>query len=157
MKTLMKISLAVFTGVVAAGVFALAGAAETAASGSSKLILSGDQEVPKVSTAASGSGTIVVNADKSVSGSIMTMVIAGKVTLEGELSLPQSSRGVVIFAHGSGSGRHSPRNQYVARMLRASGMGTLLLDLLTLQEENVDIHTRHLRFDIDLLAGRLVN
>jgi dienelactone hydrolase len=78
------------------------------------------------------------------------------VNLEGELSLPQNSRGLVLFAHGSGSSRHSPRNQFVARMLHASGMGTLLLDLLTLQEERVDLQTRHFRFNIGLLAERLI-
>ncbi|MDD5580315.1 MAG: dienelactone hydrolase family protein [Methylobacter sp.] len=84
-------------------------------------------------------------------------ILADKVTLEGELILPQDARGVVLFAHGSGSSRHSPRNQFVAQMLRTSGMGTLLLDLLTPQEESVDFHTRHLRFDIDLLAKRLMH
>jgi dienelactone hydrolase len=78
------------------------------------------------------------------------------VVLEGELSLPQGARAVVLFAHGSGSGRHSPRNQFVARSLQATGIGTLLFDLLTVQEEQVDLRTRHLRFDINLLAQRLV-
>jgi dienelactone hydrolase len=82
---------------------------------------------------------------------------AGDVRLEGELSLSPGARGVVLFAHGSGSGRHSPRNQLVARSLQASGIGTLLFDLLTAQEEQVDLRTRHLRFDIDLLAQRLVH
>lgn len=80
---------------------------------------------------------------------------AGGVVLDGELSLPQGARGVVLFAHGSGSGRHSPRNQFVAHSLQASGIGTLLFDLLTAQEEQIDMRTRHLRFDIDLLAHRL--
>jgi putative phosphoribosyl transferase len=82
---------------------------------------------------------------------------AGDVRLEGELSLPPGARGVVLFAHGSGSGRHSPRNQFVAHSLQASGIGTLLFDLLTAQEEQIDLRTRHLRFDIDLLAQRLVH
>jgi putative phosphoribosyl transferase len=82
---------------------------------------------------------------------------AGGVTLDGELILPKGARGVVLFAHGSGSSRHSPRNQSVARALRASGMGTLLFDLLTLEEESVDVLTRHLRFDIGVLAKRLVD
>jgi dienelactone hydrolase len=64
--------------------------------------------------------------------------------------------GVVLFAHGSGSGRHSPRNRYVARVLREAGLATLLIDLLTPEEEEVDLRTRRLRFDIDLLAERLV-
>lgn len=89
--------------------------------------------------------------------SATVQIPADGVTLEGELNLPKNSHGVVIFAHGSGSSRHSPRNQFVAHQLQASGMGTLLLDLLTSQEESVDIHTRHLRFDIDLLAGRLMD
>src|SRR5436190_19940632 len=82
---------------------------------------------------------------------------AGDVRLEGELSLPPGARGAVLFAHGSGGGRHSPRNQFVARSLQASGIGTLLFDLLTAQEEQIDLRTRHLRFDIDLLAQRLVH
>jgi putative phosphoribosyl transferase len=75
--------------------------------------------------------------------------------LAGDLDLPQAARGVVLFAHGSGSSRHSPRNQQVAAGLRAAGFGTLLMDLLTEDEERTDAVTRHLRFDIPLLAGRL--
>jgi putative phosphoribosyl transferase len=82
---------------------------------------------------------------------------AGEVTLDGELSLPEDARGVVIFAHGSGSSRHSPRNQFVARTIRAAGIGTLLFDLLTMEEERVDLFTGYLRFDIGLLADRLVD
>lgn len=77
--------------------------------------------------------------------------------LEGELSVPVGATGAVLFAHGSGSSRHSPRNQFVARTIREAGVGTLLFDLLTQEEEAVDISTRHLRFDIGLLAGRLVD
>src|SRR6516162_3771258 len=77
------------------------------------------------------------------------------VTLEGELQLPLKPAGLVLFAHGSGSSRHSPRNQFVARSLRESGLATLLFDLLTAQEERAEAHTRHLRFNIDLLAERL--
>src|SRR6184192_4332283 len=73
------------------------------------------------------------------------------------MKVPEAAAGVVIFAHGSGSSRHSPRNQFVARMLREAGLGTLLFDLLTQQEEAVDLSTRHLRFDIGLLAERLVD
>jgi dienelactone hydrolase len=80
----------------------------------------------------------------------------GPVTLEGNLGLPADATGVVLFAHGSGSGRHSPRNRYVAERLRAAGLGTLLIDLLTEDEEQVDDRTAHLRFDIGLLADRLV-
>jgi putative phosphoribosyl transferase len=81
---------------------------------------------------------------------------AGTVTLEGNLSLPDGARGVVLFAHGSGSGRHSPRNRFVARQLNGAGLATLLIDLLTEEEERAEMYTRHLRFDIGLLAGRLV-
>jgi len=76
---------------------------------------------------------------------------SGQVTLEGVLELPRAASGIVVFSHGSGSGRHSPRNRYVAQELRAAGMGTLLLDLLT-PEEDRDYETR---FDIDLLTWRL--
>ena len=81
---------------------------------------------------------------------------AGDVTLEGTLGIPEQPRGVVLFAHGSGSSRFSPRNRYVARILRDHGLGTLLIDLLTPQEEEIDLVTRHLRFNIRLLAERLV-
>ena len=82
---------------------------------------------------------------------------SGEVTLSGELNIPRDAAGVVLFAHGSGSSRHSPRNQSVARTIRNAGLGTLLFDLLTRDEEAIDAYTRHLRFDIDLLADRLVN
>src|SRR5881398_3861867 len=81
---------------------------------------------------------------------------AGDVMLAGDLDLPEEASGVVLFAHGSGSGRHSPRNRFVARQLRAAGLATLLVDLLTEKEEAVDQYTAHLRFDIGLLADRLV-
>lgn len=83
-------------------------------------------------------------------------VAAAGVALEGNLTVPAGSRGVVLFAHGSGSGRHSPRNRAVARALNRAGLATLLIDLLTPDEEAVDLETRHLRFDIGLLAARLV-
>jgi putative phosphoribosyl transferase len=82
---------------------------------------------------------------------------AGDAVLDGELIIPPVAHGVVLFAHGSGSSRHSPRNQYVAEIIRMAGIATLLFDLLTAEEEGVDVHTRHLRFDIELLAKRLVN
>lgn len=82
-------------------------------------------------------------------------VPAGGVILEGNLGVPPNARGVVLFAHGSGSSRHSSRNRFVARGLREAGLATLLVDLLTSEEEAVDLHTRHLRFDIPLLAERL--
>jgi dienelactone hydrolase len=80
----------------------------------------------------------------------------GAVVLEGTLTVPEHPNGLVVFAHGSGSGRHSPRNRFVAEELRAGGLGTLLMDLLTPPEEAVDMRTRELRFDIPLLARRLV-
>lgn len=80
----------------------------------------------------------------------------GEVTLDGELQIPPNALGMVLFAHGSGSSRFSPRNQFVARMLREAGLGTLLFDLLTREEEMIDSFTRHLRFDIALLCERLV-
>jgi pimeloyl-ACP methyl ester carboxylesterase len=75
--------------------------------------------------------------------------------LDADLTVPEDATGLVIFAHGSGSGRHSPRNQFVARVLNAEHQATLLADLLTLDEERADRITAHLRFDIELLAGRL--
>ena len=78
------------------------------------------------------------------------------VTLEGNLIVPRGATGIVLFAHGSGSSRFSSRNRYVAEVLRAGGLGTLLLDLLTADEELVDTRTAHFRFNIELLAERLV-
>jgi putative phosphoribosyl transferase len=82
-------------------------------------------------------------------------VNAAGVELEGGLTVPESAHGVVLFAHGSGSSRHSPRNRFVAASLQAGGLATLLVDLLTPHEEKIDMVTRHLRFDINLLAERL--
>jgi putative phosphoribosyl transferase len=79
----------------------------------------------------------------------------GPVTLEGDLALPDQAAGIVLFAHGSGSGRYSPRNRAVAQALQQDGLGTLLIDLLTEEEEEIDLETRHLRFDIPMLAERL--
>jgi dienelactone hydrolase len=87
----------------------------------------------------------------------LVQVPAGSVTLEGNLSLPEQSRAIVLFAHGSGSSRHSRRNRYVARVLNEAKLATLLIDLLTLHEEVIDARTAKLRFDIDLLAERLVD
>jgi putative phosphoribosyl transferase len=78
------------------------------------------------------------------------------VTLNGSLVMPDGAKAVVLFAHGSGSSRHSPRNRYVAGVLHRSGLATLLIDLLSVDEEEAERFTRHLRFDIELLAGRLV-
>ena len=80
----------------------------------------------------------------------------GKAVLTGDLTLPKyPNKGIVLFAHGSGSSRLSPRNRYVAEVLNEQGLGTLLTDLLTPAEEEIDRETRHLRFDIHLLADRL--
>jgi putative phosphoribosyl transferase len=87
---------------------------------------------------------------------IPVRIPAGTVTLEGDLTVPAGAHAVVLFAHGSGSSRFSPRNRYVAEVLQDEGLATLLLDLLTRQEEAVDARTGHLRFDIGLLARRLV-
>jgi dienelactone hydrolase len=86
----------------------------------------------------------------------LVQVTAGPVHLEGELKVPAEAQAVVLFAHGSGSSRLSPRNRYVAEVLREANLATLLIDLLTAEEEAVDIHTAHLRFNIELLAKRLV-
>lgn len=85
-----------------------------------------------------------------------TQLTLDKVTLQGNLLIPEQTRGLVVFAHGSGSGRHSPRNQYVAEMLRNASLATLLFDLLTQDEESEDLITARLRFDIGLLARRLI-
>jgi len=97
------------------------------------------------------------NAEISKSPGIVdtVQVQAGSVTLEGTLSVPHEPRGVVLFAHGSGSSRHSPRNRFVAQSLYELNLATLLIDLLTSDEEALDAVTGHLRFDIDLLAVRL--
>src|SRR6185503_15882199 len=79
----------------------------------------------------------------------------GRVRLNGDLIVPADARGLVLFAHGSGSSRLSPRNRYVAGLLQESGIATLLFDLLTADEEKEDSFTGHLRFNIDLLAERL--
>ncbi len=80
----------------------------------------------------------------------------GAAALDGDLTLPDPGRGLVLFAHGSGSGRHSPRNRAVAGALHARGLGTLLIDLLTAAEEAEDLRTTKLRFDIDLLGVRVI-
>jgi dienelactone hydrolase len=80
---------------------------------------------------------------------------AAGVVLEADIALPQEARGVVLFAHGSGSSRHSPRNRYVAEQLQHAGLATVLADLLTAEEERIDALTAELRFDIGLLATRL--
>ena len=83
-------------------------------------------------------------------------VATDSVALEGTLSVPTAAAGLVVFAHGSGSSRRSPRNRYVADLLNENGLATLLFDLLTEDEQTVDMQTAHLRFDIPFLAKRLV-
>jgi putative phosphoribosyl transferase len=82
---------------------------------------------------------------------------AGRAVLSGNLTIPENAMAVLLFAHGSGSSRHSPRNQFVACTLNRAGLGTLLFDLLTPEEEALDIYTREHRFNIGLLAERLVH
>jgi putative phosphoribosyl transferase len=94
-------------------------------------------------------------ADQTVEEQLVR-VPAGEVMLDGNLTLPEGSHAIVLFAHGSGSSRHSPRNRYVARLLNEANLSTLLIDLLTLDEEVIDARTAQLRFDIGLLAERLV-
>jgi putative phosphoribosyl transferase len=88
-------------------------------------------------------------------GEVCRIPVAGGA-IEGNLTVPQPAHGVILFAHGSGSSRFSPRNQFVARTLQDAGLATLLVDLLTEQEERIDMTTAHLRFDIGFLASRLV-
>lgn len=85
----------------------------------------------------------------------LVKIPVGKINLEGGLTIPQEANGLVLFVHGSGSSRKSPRNQYVAQVLNQAGIATLLFDLLTAEEEVVDERTRELRFNIGLLAERL--
>ncbi|AKB80088.1 putative dienelactone hydrolase [Methanosarcina horonobensis HB-1 = JCM 15518] len=89
--------------------------------------------------------------------SIEVQIPIDSIYLEGNLDIPGGASGIVVFVHGSGSSRHSPRNQYVAKEMQRKGLGTLLFDLLTVEEERVDMVTRHLRFDIDLLSKRLID
>jgi putative phosphoribosyl transferase len=81
---------------------------------------------------------------------------ADGVVLHGDLTVPSDARGIVVFAHGSGSGRFSPRNRAVANVLVRAGLATLLMDLLTAEEEVIDLRTRHLRFDVALLGRRVI-
>jgi pimeloyl-ACP methyl ester carboxylesterase len=85
----------------------------------------------------------------------LVSVPAGKAQLQGNLRIPPAAEGIVVFAHGSGSGRHSPRNRFVAEVLVNTGLATLLIDLLTQEEEMIDLQTAELRFNIPLLAERL--
>ena len=94
---------------------------------------------------------------KNENDSTFVEIQLGTVKLEGNLSIPADSVGIVLFVHGSGSGRMSPRNRFVARTFNQKGIATLLFDLLTREEEKVDMQTAHLRFDISLLSQRLVD
>jgi dienelactone hydrolase len=89
------------------------------------------------------------------SGERLVSVLTRDVRVEGSLWIPEGATGIVVFAHGSGSGRRSPRNRFVAGELSRRGLATLLIDLLTSEEEAVDMRTAHLRFDIPRLADRL--
>ena len=86
---------------------------------------------------------------------IQARITAGDAVLDGDLVVPSGASGIAVFAHGSGSSRQ-PRNRSVARVIRDAGVGSLLFDLLTREEESVDVFTRHLRFDIELLTRRLI-
>ena len=100
--------------------------------------------------------TYPMPSDRSVAPVRGTVEVpTSQASLVGDLVVPPSARGVVLFAHGSGSSRHSPRHKQVAAALQRAGYGTLLMDLLTEAEEQVDARSRELRFDIGLLAGRL--
>lgn len=92
--------------------------------------------------------------NRTITENRYVQILSTGVRLEGIASLPDDPTGFVVFVHGSGSSRHSPRNQYVAQTLQEGGLGTLLFDLLTPYEEESDMQNRYLRFDIDLLARR---
>lgn len=92
--------------------------------------------------------------NKTITENRYVQILSTGVRLEGIVSIPEDARGFVVFVHGSGSSRHSPRNQYIAQTLQEGGLATLLFDLLTPYEEESDLQTRYLRFDINLLARR---
>jgi len=96
------------------------------------------------------------DAERAPAAQETVQITVGGVALDGDLAPPPRTGGIVLFAHGSGSSRHSPRNRRVAEHLQRAGLGTLLLDLLTADEEQLDLRSRELRFDIGLLARRLV-
>lgn len=98
-----------------------------------------------------------MSSSADISPSTEAVVIPAGVMLPGDLTIPRGSRGLIVFAHGSGSSRFSPRNQQVAARLHMGAFGTLLFDLLTAEEESLDVRTAELRFDIPMLAERLVS
>jgi dienelactone hydrolase len=98
-----------------------------------------------------------VKAGTTVRAEREVRVEAPSVTLHGSLAIPEASRGLVMFVHGSGSSRFSPRNRHVAQLLNEGGLATLLFDLLTREEEDVDARTAHLRFDIGFFAARVAD
>jgi len=102
-------------------------------------------------------GDYMSTSNQQIVDEQQVLILAGNVKLEGDLVIPQGATGIVLFAHGSGSSRHSSRNRLVAERLQKTGLATLLFDLLTLQEEQVDVITREHRFDIDLLTRRLAD
>jgi pimeloyl-ACP methyl ester carboxylesterase len=110
----------------------------------SQIVLSDSADVPPAVT---DTGHLIVEHPIEIA--------VGSVRLDGNLVVPEGAIGLVVFAHGSGSSRHSPRNRSVATVLHGGGLATLLFDLLTAAEEAIDVHTRHVRFDIRLLADRL--
>src|SRR5436305_10121567 len=97
-----------------------------------------------------------MNVPTSDASQRRVQVPVGRAQMEGDLVTPKNAAGVVLFAHGSGSSRFSPRNRHVAGILQAAGLATLLMDLLTPEEERIDATSGHLRFDIGLLADRLL-
>jgi len=98
-----------------------------------------------------------MDENSEASERVPSKIPSREVVLQGDLSIPEGAKGIVLFAHGSGSSRFSPRNRYVAEVLQQSDLATLLMDLLTQEEEAIDRFTRHLRFDIELLSGRVVD
>jgi putative phosphoribosyl transferase len=101
-------------------------------------------------------GDVAMDMTQGSSDKTYTVPVEEGITVEGDLRIPDNPRGVVLFAHGSGSSRFSPRNQFVARQLESAGLATFLIDLLTAREEEEDRYTGHLRFDIPLLSRRVV-
>ena len=99
--------------------------------------------------------TRIDNMPMQLSPNHEVMIESPEVSLRAVLAIPENARSIVLFAHGAGSSRHSPRNQYIAQKLQDAGFATLLMDLLTEDEERIDAYTARLRFDIPLLAGRL--